>query len=49
MNLDQFLNKLLLDVEDIRDDVEYDLGRDSVPSQKLNDLKKMIERFSDEV
>ncbi len=49
MNLDQFLNKLLLEVEDIREDVKYDLGRESVPCQKLNALKKMIESFSNEV
>ena len=49
MNLDQFLNNLLLEVEDIRGDVEYDLGRESVPCQKLDRLKKMIESFSNEV
>jgi hypothetical protein len=49
MNLDQFLTQLLLDVEDIQSDVEFDLGHDSVPGQKLNDLKKMIEEFSNEV
>ena len=49
MNLSQFLTQLQLDVEDIQKDIEFDLGHDSAPYQKLDDLKKMIENFSDEV
>jgi hypothetical protein len=39
-----FLTQMLLDLEDIRNDIEYDLGRsDSVAQKKVEDLIKLIE------
>lgn len=39
-----FLTQLLLDLEDICNDIEYDLGRnDSVAQKKVEDLMKQIE------
>ena len=49
MSPEHFLNELIDDIEDIQSDVEFDLGYDSVPGTKLNQLKKKIEKFSDEV
>lgn len=42
--MDTFLNELLIDLNDVLDDIEFDYaGRDSVPYQKLKDIIENVE------
>ncbi len=42
--MDIFLNELLVDLNDVLDDIEFDYaGTDSVPYQKLKDIIENVE------
>lgn len=45
----EFLTTLILDLEDVCDDIEFDIGSDSVPEGKLRDIIKRLEGKQDEV
>lgn len=45
----QFLTTLILDLEDVVEDVQFDIGPDSVPEGKLLDIIKYLEAKQDEV
>jgi hypothetical protein len=47
MTLDEFLSQLFLDLEDLKEDIEYDLPRDSVPASKLADIIKNVKDFQE--
>ncbi len=50
MNMYDFLNKIIMGLQEIREDIEYDYGSpDSVPQKKLEDLIGEIEDHMDEV
>lgn len=50
MNSYDFLNQVIMDLQEIREDIEFDHGSpDSVPQTKLEDLIRRIEDHMDEV
>lgn len=42
---EEFLYQVIADLEDIKLDVDLDLGTDSVPFQKIKDLIETIEDY----
>jgi hypothetical protein len=44
-----FLTRLILDLKDVVEDVQFDIGSDSVPEGKLRDIIKHIEEKQDEI
>jgi hypothetical protein len=47
MTLDEFLSQLFLDLEDLKEDIDYDLPRDSVPTSKLAVIIKNVKDFQE--
>lgn len=45
----EFLTQLILDLEDVCSDIEFDIGTNSVPEEKLRDIIKQLEALQDEV
>lgn len=42
--MESFLNQLLIDLNDVLDDIEFDYaGTDSVPYKKLSDIVQQVE------
>ncbi len=47
MTLDGFLTQLLLDLEDLENDIKYDLPGESVPASKLRDIIENVEDYQE--
>jgi hypothetical protein len=47
MNIDAFLTQLILDLEDVKEDINYDLSRDSVPFSKVESIIKNVIVFQE--
>lgn len=43
---DQFLNQLVIDLEDVCDDIQFDHGTNTVAEAKIRDLIKQIEDYT---
>lgn len=49
MELNEFLTQLLLDLEDVQSDIEFDCGPQSVPGEKVRQIIWNVGRYQDEV
>lgn len=49
MELNAFLNQLIIDLEDVCDDIEFDFGNNTVPEEKVRQIKRTVEDFQNEI
>lgn len=49
MELNAFLNQLIIDLEDVCDDIKFDFGSNTVPEEKVRQIKKAVEDFHNEI